>query len=410
MKPAVLYISYDGMLEPLGQSQVLAYLDHLAKDYQPHLISFEKKNDWEDEARREEVRARIAAAGIVWKPLRYHKSPTAPATAFDIAAGTVAALTVARRHSVTIVHARSYVAAAMALPVKRLTGARFLFDMRGFWADERVDGGIWPAESRKYKVAKRLERNFLLAADHVVTLTDASAVELGNFPYLKGQMPPVSVIPTCADLDQFSLQLADRRGQFVLGYVGSVGTWYLFDELLVFFRALREKEPQAQLLIINRNEHAFIRERVALAGLSPDCIEIIAADHSEVPAQIARMTVGSAIIKPAYSKIASAPTKLAEYLGCGVPCLGNVGVGDMEQILEGRRVGIALRGFSPADMAEAVDRLLSLTGEPNLQVRCSQVARQLFSLESGVAAYRSIYQKLSPPPVQAQAPAGPEPA
>ena len=36
------------MLEPLGQSQVLAYLERLAPDRRIHLISFEKPADWAD--------------------------------------------------------------------------------------------------------------------------------------------------------------------------------------------------------------------------------------------------------------------------------------------------------------------------------------------------------------------------
>ena len=46
MSPGVLYISYDGMLEPLGQSQVLAYLERLAAGRRMHLISFEKRAEW----------------------------------------------------------------------------------------------------------------------------------------------------------------------------------------------------------------------------------------------------------------------------------------------------------------------------------------------------------------------------
>ena len=42
-KHAILYISYDGMLEPLGQSQVIPYLGMLSKKYKIFLISFEKK-------------------------------------------------------------------------------------------------------------------------------------------------------------------------------------------------------------------------------------------------------------------------------------------------------------------------------------------------------------------------------
>jgi len=44
-KACVLYISYDGMTDPLGQSQVISYLAGLSrKGYRIHLLSSEKKN------------------------------------------------------------------------------------------------------------------------------------------------------------------------------------------------------------------------------------------------------------------------------------------------------------------------------------------------------------------------------
>src|SRR3954451_24326025 len=159
------------MLEPLGQSQVLSYLERLSGRYEIGLISFDKKADWEEAGPREALGRRIEAAGIGWTPLRYHKAPSAPATAYDIAVGSLVGIREARRRRTAIVHARSYVAGLMALAAKRATGARFLFDMRGLWADERVDAGLWPAGGRLYRLAKRIERRLLEAADHVVTLT-----------------------------------------------------------------------------------------------------------------------------------------------------------------------------------------------------------------------------------------------
>src|SRR5690606_4979034 len=173
--------------------------------------------------------------------------------------------------------------------------------------------------------------------------------------------------------------------------VGSVGTWYLFDETLAFFNLLRRQKPDARLLVVNRSEHAAIRAAVARAGIEPDRLELVAAEHHEVPSHVARMHVASAVIKPCYSKIASAATKVAEYLGCGVPCVGNTGVGDMAEILEGERVGVALTDLSPRDMEATADRLLSLLAEPDLAERCKAVARRIFSLDDGVAAYEDIY-------------------
>ncbi len=392
--PGILYISYDGMLEPLGQSQVLAYLERLAHGRRIHLISFEKAADWGDAARRGAMRKRLRQAGIAWHPLRYHKSPSAPATVYDIAIGSALAIALVRRHRLGLVHARSYVAAAMALAAKKLTGAAFLFDMRGFWADERVDGGLWPAGGRLYRIAKSLERRFLLAADHVVTLTHASEKEIRRFDYLADKGLPISVIPTCADLDRFSIQ-GPPPAQFVLGYIGSVGTWYLLDEMLQSFRLLRRDLPDARLLIVNRHEQQMIRERASAIGVDVGALEITAAEHREMPSQIARMSAAMALIKPSYSKVASAPTKLGEYLGCGVPCLGNAGVGDMEAILNGKGVGVAVADLGPDGLEDGVARLIKLTRESDIRQRCRSVALSLFSIDSGVAAYAEIYRSIA---------------
>ncbi len=394
-QPGVLYISYDGMLEPLGQSQVLAYLERLTGDARIHLVSFEKPADWADEARREALRERLVVAGIGWHPLTYHKTPTVPATLFDIAQGFAVALWLTARHRLGIVHARSYVAALIGWKVKLLTGAKLLFDMRGLWADERVDGGLWPAGGRIYRAVKRIERTLLLGADHIVTLTHASKSVIEGFPYMARGHAPLTVIPTCADLDRFGPGNGKPPGRFTLGYLGSIGTWYLFDEVLACFAELRQRRPDALLLVVNRNEQALVRTHAAAAGIPGDALEITAAEHADVPAQVRRMSAGAAIIRPVFSKIASAPTKLAEYLGCGVPCLGNVGVGDMEAILEGEKTGVALREFTAEERARAVERLLALCDDPATRTRCRAVAERLFSVEDGAMHYRAIYRSLA---------------
>ena len=96
-------------LEPLGQGQVLNYLEKLVDEFNILLISYEKRNDREDSARMRAMRDRAHAVGITWIPLAYHKSPSGPATAYDIAVGTVLALWLTLRHRVKLVHARSYV-------------------------------------------------------------------------------------------------------------------------------------------------------------------------------------------------------------------------------------------------------------------------------------------------------------
>lgn len=395
----VLYISYDGILEPLGQSQVLRYLERLGAGHKIVLISYEKPDDWQHVARCEALQKYLRATGIIWIPLRYHKHPSGLATAYDIVHGVVLSAWVVARHRIRVVHARSYVPSVIALVLKKLFRRKYIFDMRGFWADERVDGGLWPADGRLYRVAKWFERRFLLNADIVVSLTQSAVEEMRAFDYLQQHLPRFELITTCADLELFrpgedkqATRFIDRP--FTLGYVGSVGVWYLFDETLRCFLLLRECMPNARMQILNRGGHDYIRERIAALGIDPGTVQVEAKDHAGVASAMKQMDAGIFLYKPAYSKKATAPTKLGEFLGCGVPCLGNSGVGDMASILEIEQVGVALNSFDETSMREAIDRLLRLTETPNISERCREVASRYFSLDEGVRAYDKIYRDL----------------
>lgn len=394
MTLGILYISYDGMLEPLGQSQVLGYLKGLAVGRRIHLVSFEKPDYWANLDERERLAQQIRAAGIFWHPLRYHKRPSALATAWDVAQGIVLGLWLMLRHRLRIVHARSYVAAVIALAIKRFTLAKFVFDMRGFWVDERVDGGLWPRQGRMFRVAKSFERQFLLSADHVVSLTHAALREMQRLEYLQGSMPPVAVIPTCADLTRFKPINGTITGSFVLGYVGSAGTWYEFDAVVACFAQLRQQIPNARFLIINHNAHDYIRKRLEYGDIPMDAVELRAVNHAEIPQQMARMHAGVFFYKPSFSRVACSPTKLGEFLGCGIPCLSNSGVGDMAEVLEGEKVGVALTAFDEASMTTGLQRLLQLVADPTTRDRCAFAAHRHFSLDEGMAKYARIYEQL----------------
>jgi len=246
-----------------------------------------------------------------------------------------------------------------------------------------------------YRVAKWFERRFLLSADHVVSLPRAGVVEMHRFDYLQGRAPPMTVIPTCADLSRFKPAAVVREGGFTLGYVGSVGTWYVFDAAVAAFDALRRQRPGARFLITNRDAHPYIPARLAAAGVPEDSVELRLAEHADVPAQIQRMNAGVFFIRPLFSKQASAPTKLAEFLGCGVPCLSNKGVGDMASVLAGDRVGVAVDVTDPGRISAGVQELLALCEEPDISGRCVASAHRHFSLEEGVKRYREIYAELS---------------
>jgi len=396
MKP-VLYISYDGILDPLGQSQIQPYVKGLAGLGVPmHVLSFEKPQT----VRSDElclVAERFRTLGIGWTRLRYHKRPAVFSTLWDIFRGTLAALWITVRRKVRVIHARSYIAALIALFLCLPTRLRFLFDMRGFWADERVEGGIWPAGGVLYRVFKRLERSFLCRADAVVILTRRGSEVLREMN--AGPLPPVEVIPTCVDLELFhppeKKEQLDNRIKLI--YLGSFGTWYLVEEMIAFYKVLAGRLPESSFTLVTPSDPGLVRkaaDRVNMPAAAREKMTVTYLPYTQVPKALARADCSIFFIRPSFAKQASCATKLAESLACGLPVLINSGIGDQDREVESRRVGVVLEELNEENYCRAVDNLVALLADKSLSSRCRAAAEEDFSLERAVGKYLELYRNL----------------
>ena len=392
---SILYITYDGILEPLGESQVLAYQEKLSKNFKTIILSYEKKSDLKNMKKVNLMRERLRKSSIVWKCHRYHKTPNLIATFYDLFNGLIHCSYLILKYKIKIIHARSYPPAVIALILKKLFGITFIFDMRGFWADERVDGNIWNKDSLIYKLTKSLEKSFIKNSDHIISLTYAGVEEIKKFHYVKDLKIKTSVISTCVDLDKFYINKGKSiQGNFKFGYLGNVGTWYLFDETLKAFKVGLEIVPNSELTIINKGQHDFIKLKIIEHKLPLKSIKLIDIDHSEVPKYLSEISASIFFLKPVFSKQGSAPTKLGEFLASGIPCLTNEGVGDMGRVINKGKVGVTISHFDEMSIRMAVISLIKLAKEKDIAARCAAIAIENFSLNEGCVSYSKIYKEL----------------
>ena len=402
----VLYISYNGMLDPLGQSQVLPYLRELSKrGLQFTLLSFEREPQSKNAEKFKQLKTSLRADGIDWNWLPYHQTPSLPATTYDVVTGTRYARRLVRAKRIELVHARSHVAALIALRLKRRYGVKMIFDVRGLLADEYVDANHWRRESLVYRLTKSTERRLFRAADAIVTLTERIWPIISQWEGLRGREVIHEVVPCCADLDLFRFSAAAREqrrrelkleDRFVVVYSGSIDGWYLTESMADFFSVLRRQRADAHFLWLAPRGHERIRSLMRERGLADSDYTVIGAPSAEVPSYLSASDAGLAFIKSCLSKMASSPTKHAEYLGCGLPLIINEGIGDSDRLVTDEKVGVLVREFTEAEYVAAARAIETFTNDPEVTRRHSQVvAKKLFDLEQvGGERYARLYARL----------------
>ena len=402
MDKHILYLSYDGMTDPLGQSQVLPYIIGLTKaGYSFHLVSFEKPDRYHQN--RTTIEAICKEHNIDWHPLKYTKRPPLLSTVWDVFKMKKVAIELHKKYALSLIHCRSYISALIGLSFKRNYKVPFLFDMRGFWADERIDGGLWnlknPIYKKVYQYFKRKEVQFFKESDHVVSLTSNGKKEILTWKGLGNLEQKISVIPCCVDTNKFNPALIDAQqldnlrhklniqsNQYVLGYVGSIGTWYMLDEMLTFFKRNTESKLNPLFLFISKEDPQYIINRAKSIGLDEKSILVTSAMHHEVPLFMSLFTCSIFFILPAYSKKASSPTKQGELMSMGIPLICNDGVGDTGDIVRKYNAGCVVPENSIHDfIIEDIqfDRKTTMLG-----------AKQYFGLDYGVATFLKAYNKI----------------
>jgi glycosyltransferase involved in cell wall biosynthesis len=401
-----LYLSYDGLTDPLGQSQILPYLGRLSRQgFRFTIISAEKEENYCK--RRKLIEDVVKEYDLDWHPIFYTKSPPVLSTVWDLYAIWRSAESLHRQKKFDIVHCRSYLSALLGLRFKKKYRIKFIFDMRGFWADERVEGKLWnlqnPVFRRIYRFFKKQEKRFLRQADYTISLTTRARREMYSWPGLASI--PIEVIPCCVDTDLFDPERVETKAQeawrvrlnlgekdFILVYLGAIGTWYMLEEMLDFFSCLLSTKPEARFLFVTTEEPETVLRLARSKGIAETNLRITPAERSEVPIILSLAHMAIFFIRNTYSKMASSPTKQGELMSMGIPVICNAGVGDTDEVIERYHSGLVVHGFERVKYEQIIAKISSLVKLDCKVIR--QGALDFYSLEKGVEAYLKVYKEL----------------
>lgn len=347
----------------------------------------------------DEIRATLKASGINWHGLPSYKGSRVLNLWREIWNGYRLGKQLIQQHGLNLIHARSFIPGNIGLRLAKKTNAKFLYDMRGFWAAEK-----WAKGTIKWRWMRRqaqaMENRLFHGADSLISLTDAGKHKL----VADGISTPIDVIPCCVDTELFrpqsTIEPNDGGGPRMIS-VGALGPGYLPESVLGLYRAACDNalakgyEKQPHLTLLTQTKLTIIEAAAKRVDCSLDNVVIQSAAPEDVVRFLNRADFGLCMIAPSAAKVASSPTKLAEYLACGLPVIANCRqIGDMQAILDQNNIGVALEDQTPAGWQTAIESMLELLKDPSVSARCRQLAVDEFSVDVGVQRYANVYLRL----------------
>ena len=408
----ILFISYDGMTDPLGQSQVIPYLAGLsAHGYSFTILSCEKPEKFR--LYEKNIRQLLKSYKIKWVPVRYHKTPPVVSSVYDVLMLMRRAKQLHGVEKFDMVHTRAGVPSLVGLWMKKTFGVKFLHDIREFYAESRIDAGLWNKHNffykRIYRFFQKNEIEEIKYCDGIVCLTYAAKKIIKAWPhYIAGT--PVEVIPCSVDVNLFNpdaisieKKLGTKEkmniedGDLVISYLGSLGGWYLTDDMLSFCKIILDKIPTSKFLFITPHSKETVFAAANKFNIPANNIIVQHAQRNEVPLLLSLSDYSIFFIKPCYSKQSSSPTKHGEIMAMGISVITNAGVGDVADIVEKYDSGIVLNKLNTEEFSNAASQITENFYSGNMRVKklnTRLAAIEYYNLENAISKYVRMYNRI----------------
>jgi glycosyltransferase involved in cell wall biosynthesis len=402
-KKRILYISMTGMGEPLGQSQVLEYLFIIARTYDVTIVSSEKSSHNKKESA---LAATIAHYNIQWNHINYSNKFGVLSSIYQLIRLFFAAFIKVIQDRPDIIHARSFIPTIVAVILHSFIRVKIVFDIRGFFLEEKIDTGRLIKATILHKLLKKVERVLYKRSDSIVSLT-MRGKEIIRREY-DIPLELITVIPTCVNTNLFryspqsekkklrqKLELPDKK---IVIHHGAVEGWYDFESEVRLFKAMYDRDKDIYLLILNKTQHDYILKVLQKNGINDNVYKIKGVEFYETNQYLNASDVSMFFIRPTYSKQASQPTKFAENTACHLFTVTTKDVGDMDYYAETYKTALLIDWHKLSGTLEtlATNILSIINNDSKLPSHYAyeRLLQECFSNEIAVDRYMTVYRQL----------------
>ena len=398
--PAAIVLIYHSYRDPLFQNLMLEYLRTLVKSEEVHfyLITFEQKHYALSvkEVRREQRILR--QSGISWYPVPYHSGTFIFVKKIvDLFQAIVLIGKLKQLKKVKLLVTFTNLSASIGIICAQLFRLKMLVYCYEPHSDFLVELDIWRKGSIKHRMSKWIELYAGKRADFVMASTKYVVDLLADLK-AKGRVvrAPVSV-----DETTFTYKPKGRervRGNYgldnrhVILYLGKFGYLYYDEEIAKFCKTLYDQIDDPFFLIVTSNDLKTICGMFERNGLPKSSFLVTGnLSYDEVKDYISAADIGLSAVPPTPSQKFRSPTKVAEYLLCGLPYITCEGVSEDDIYAKKYNVGAVVKSFDENHIFESIPQIKKLLNEEKISLR--ERCRKVGVLYRGKSTIDNLFQK-----------------
>ncbi len=253
-----------------------------------------------------------------------------------------------------------------------MLGKPWIVDVRDLWIDASVSLGYLQEDGIVERMSRWFQGLVLHAADRITVTTEGISDSLQE-TYGNSLGTKVSVIPNGVDTDRFrpeqtaetdtTLRSEDPTESSPTGqspstiiYTGNLGSAQDLESCIRAMNHLSDEDAVLKLVGTGNRESSLkeltqeleLTDRVEFTGVVP---------RDDVPPLLTEATVGVAPLEGSEELAYAMPTKLYEYLACGLPSVVT-GKGEIERFIADSGGGVHAEN-DPKRIAERIDELLA---------------------------------------------------
>lgn len=386
----IIYISHDGILDPLGQSQILQYLESLTLNYRFFLITLEKEKNLNNKKNLKLIKEKMSSLNIIWINYTFVNS------------GLIKTVTnfykifkylyyLFKKEKIEIVHIRSYLPGFYIIPLKFLYSFKLIFDIRGFLPEEKIDRLKIRYISFKFISLKLIEKILFKFSEEIITLTYHSKKILENKYKLYNNK--ITVIPTCVDINLFK-PIKKTNSTITIGYIGNISGAYNILPILKLFKEIIKINSNIILKIYTNEDYKFLINFFHINNISDKNYLIQSVNRNELISIIPYFDVGIFNLNINYSIKASFPTKIAEFLSSGIPIICNNFNNDINDYIIKNDLGLIVNFEEEINnVLNFYNKLIKLKNNNKIKDNCRIFCSKNLSVNIGSNKYKKIYEK-----------------